>query len=214
VAKRRLGRHVEHDPRSWNYPAPRARELKSVLHRRRGRIFTQPYDTGACTGFAAAGLLMTEPFYRLDRELTDIDALVLYAHATHLDAYAGAYPPDDTGSSGLAVMKAARAAGYVQSFGHAFGLQHALYALMLAPVITGVNWYPSFDHPRHGVVHKAGHPRGGHEFLVVGMNVEDEMIRACNSWGPDWGDHGYFEFSFRVWDELLALNGDVTTVLA
>jgi hypothetical protein len=161
---------------------------------------------------AAAGLLMTEPFFPPTRRLRQPDAQRLYEVATYLDGIKGHYPPSDTGTSGLAVMKAACALGYTTSYSHAFGLAHALQALVLTPVITGVNWYDSFDKPdRDGTVTIGGHVRGGHEFEVVGLDVERQMVRACNSWGSSWGDRGYFQFSFDTWDRLLDQRGDVIT---
>jgi hypothetical protein len=208
----RLGRHIEHDPRSRNFPAPRA-PLKSVVHRHYGVVFNQE-QTNACSGFAAAALLMTKPCYRRSRTLAHADALSIYARATHLDPFRGIYPPADTGSSGLAVMKAARQLGYVDAYAHAFGLQHALEALVVAPVVTGVYWYGSFDKPRHGRITKSGPRRGGHEFVVVGIHVPSKTVRACNSWGPHWGDGGFFELSWSLWGELLEMQGDVTTATA
>ena len=101
---------------------------------------------------------------------------------------------------------------YAQSYGHAFGLEHALKTLVLTPVVTGVSWYKGFDHPdMFGRVKKKGKIVGGHEFLVVGIDVEEKLVRACNSWGPDWGDGGYFTFSWAAWELLLDQDGDVTT---
>ena len=39
-------------------------------------------------------------------------------------------------------------------------------------------------------------------------------MRACNSWGPHWGDGGYFTLTWDLWDLLLHQNGDVTTATA
>jgi hypothetical protein len=214
-AKKPLGRFVRHDPRSWNYPSPRAHKIVSVLHKRHGRPFQQGTKLGSCTGNAVAGMLMTEPFFRKDRRLTERDAVHIYSRATHLDPIKGIYPPTDTGSSGLAAMKAAHELGYIQSYGHAFGLEHALKTLVLTPVVTGSWWYDGFDHPdMFGRVKKKGPIVGGHEFLVVGIDVEEKMVRACNSWGPDWGDGGYFTFSWAAWELLLDQDGDVTTATA
>jgi hypothetical protein len=211
---KRLGRHVEHDARSWYYQAPRAPRIRSVHH----KTFGIPFDQGcinSCAGNAAAGLLMTRPFHRRGRNLTEGDALEIYRQATHDDAFPGTFPGSDPGSSGLAAMKVARRLGYVRAYGHAFGLEHALHTLVLAPVITGVNWYPNFDHPRagDGMIHKRGSSVGGHEFLVVGIDTDEQTVLACNSWGPDWGHRGYFQFSWYLWEELLYLNGDVTTAI-
>ncbi len=210
--QRRLGRHVEHDPRSRNFPAPRRPiPLRNVLHQRHCPPFDQG-NVGSCTGNAEAGLLMTEPFYTSGRVLTESDAVDLYSLATKLDRIKGDYPPDDTGSTGLAVMKAARQLGYIRGYTHAFGLQHALEALVLAPVITGVVWYEGFDTPdANGLISISGAIRGGHEFEVLGLDVDNKVVRACNSWGTGWGDQGYFQFSFDTWDQLLHQKGDVTT---
>jgi Papain family cysteine protease. len=111
-------------------------------------------------------------------------------------------------------MKAAKELGYITGYRHAFGLQHALEALVLAPVITGVAWYEGFDEPdANGAVTISGSVRGGHEFEVVGIDVDARTVRACNSWGADWGDHGYFQFSWDTWDRLLHERGDVTTAI-
>jgi hypothetical protein len=210
----RLGRHIRHDPRSWDFQAPRAPQVVDVAHQRQCPPFDQG-QLGSCTGNAEAGLLMTDPFFTSGRVLGETEAVALYSLATKLDTIKGTYPPDDTGSSGLAVMKAAKQDGYVKGYAHAFGLQHALEALVLRPVITGVNWYEGFDKPDStGHVQIAGSVRGGHEFEVVGIDVAQKRVRACNSWGPAWGDKGYFTFSWADWDRLLQERGDVTTASA
>jgi hypothetical protein len=204
----RLGRHVEHDPQSWNFQAARATQLVSVLHHRRSRPFDQG-DLGSCTGNALTGCLDTEPFGH--SHLGERTALKLYKLATVLDGFPGEFPPDDTGSSGLAVCKAAVKDLYISAYHHAFGLQHALEALVLGPVITGVSWYEGFDSPdANGYVEIAGSVRGGHEFEVLGLDVDTRRVRCCNSWGTGWGDGGFFEMSFDTWSTLLDDRGDVT----
>src|SRR3974390_862685 len=108
-----LGRHIEHDERSKRFPVARlAKGPKSATYQRH----CPPFDQGAlgsCTGNAMAGVLMTEPFWTTGRLLTESDAVRLYSEATHLDNIRGNYPPDDTGSSGLAVAKAAKKEGWI-----------------------------------------------------------------------------------------------------
>lgn len=206
-----LGRIVNHDPRSLDYPAKTA-ALKTVSHKRRCPPFDQG-NIGSCTGNAMAGMLMTDPYYHPGRHLTEVSALKFYSYATAHDSTPGTYPPDDTGSSGLAVAKAAKAYGYCRSYAHAFGLQHALGALVAAPVIVGVNWYEGFDNPdSRGHVTISGSVRGGHEFELVGLDTAAQTVRACNSWGTSYGDGGFFSFSWVDFDRLLSESGDVTTI--
>ena len=37
----------------------------------------------------------------------------------------------------------------------------------------------------------------GHAVLVVGYNESEQYFRAKNSWGPDWGENGYFRISYN-----------------
>jgi hypothetical protein len=208
-----LGRHIEHDPVSLQFPAARAAALVSVKHERKCAPFDQG-QLGSCTGNAMAGLLMTLPYFVPGRVLDEKTAVSLYEAATRLDKVPGHYPPTDTGSSGLAVMKAAKQSGYIKAYHHAFGLQHALAALVLSPVIVGVNWYEGFDTPdSDGLVKISGTVRGGHEFEVLELDVENQTVTACNSWGTGWGKNGYFTFSWSDFDRLLKEKGDVTVAV-
>lgn len=213
VAGQRLGRHVQHDARSRNYPAAVA-PIADVKHVRHGLPFNQG-DLGSCTGNAMAGALMTSPYYTAGRSLAEAAAVQLYEQATHFDRTKGIYPPDDTGSTGLAVAKAATKDGYISAYSHAFGLQHALGALTLAPVITGINWYTSFDEPLSTgecPLTADATVRGGHEIELFGLDEENRQIWAYQSWGRTWGGlhNGTFWFSYTTFEQLLAEKGDVT----
>ena len=202
----RLGRHVAHDVRSLAFPAEAAPALKSVMHKRRAPIFDQG-DLGSCTGNACAGMLSTEPFAL---NLTEADAVALYARATQLDNIRGTYPPDDTGSSTLGVLKAAKSRGMIKSYRHAFGLDHALRSLVLRPGIVGITWLDGCDNPdENGIVSYAGAVRGGHEIEMVGLDVEQSLVWFANSWGADWGRGGFFAMTFDDFGTALDDDGDV-----
>lgn len=218
VPGKRLGRHVEHDPRSRAYAfgavmAPSS--MRSVVHRRWGHIFDQG-DLGSCTGNAAAGAANCRPLHHLGtKTLKEADAVDLYSLATQLDGFDGEYPPEDTGSSGLAVAQALTQKGLIDGYQHAFGIAEALTALQIKPVITGIDWLEGFDTPSAtGLVEIAGQVRGGHEFLVRGFEwhgtVLDSVVGCDNSWGETYGHKGTFRMRVRDWSEMLDRSGDVT----
>lgn len=219
-----LGRHVEHDPRSRLFgivTAPAA-PRRPVLHRRHVPIFDQGVattfrgarfaeGTGSCTGQALAGALSSGPNRHRFREPT---ALRLYARGSELDEVPGAFPVEDTGSTGLAVCKAAVELGYLSGYRHAFSLDEALAALQARPVIVGIAWRVGCDRPdSSGLVRWAGAVRGGHEVCAVGDDPTRRRVRFANSWGL-WGDRGYFDLSYDDLAAALADDGDVTVPIA
>jgi hypothetical protein len=209
----RLGRHVEHDPRSRAFSAGTA-AIKSVRFKRHGNAFDQG-DLGSCTGNAMAGVLMTEPLWIKGRNLAETDAVALYKAATKLDSLPGKYPPDDTGSSGLAVMKAAVKAKYITGYAHTFSLGQLLGSLVLSPGILGINWYDSFDAPSPDGqcrLTASAKVRGGHEVELFGIDAAKKRVWCYNSWGPTWGGrkNGSFYFSWATLQRLLGEQGDAT----
>ncbi len=214
IPGKRLGRHVEHDERSRCFSSPVTGPIVSRSWARHCAPFDQskPRDLGSCTGNALIGLMMTEPFYVPGRVLTEADAIALYSEATRLDKIPGHYPPEDTGSSGVAVAKAAVRRGYFTNYRHAFSLQAALVALGRAPIIIGIDWYEGFDAPSgvDGRVTIGGQVRGGHEIEVLASDVGKKLVRFCQSWGTGWGDHGYGTMTFDTLARLLEQHGDAT----
>jgi len=210
-----LGRHIEHDERSKQYPVARLQGApKSSNFARHCSPFDQG-ELGSCTGNAMAGVLMTDPFWQQGRLLTESDAVRLYAEATHLDKIRGNYPPDDTGSSGLAVAKAAKKEGWITSYEHAFGLDHLLHGLSQKPGLLGIYWYTSFDSPLpSGECPLAANAtvRGGHEVEMFRLEVENKRVWCYQSWGSTWGGlgNGTFWFSFDTVSHLLSQHGDAT----
>jgi hypothetical protein len=210
VASRRLGRHVLHDPRSRDFPAGRAATIQSVNHSSAGLPLNQG-DIGSCTANALCGALDTSPDDSGGHVYDENQAIQLYELETKLEGEP--YPPNDPGGSGLMVCKAAKQLGWISSYQHAFGIQHALLALTLRPVITGISWYTSFDTPDpNGLVQIApgATVRGGHEVVAVGIDAPNQLVWLWNSWGTQFGVGGRFCMSFDTWATLLSQQGDVT----
>jgi hypothetical protein len=202
-----FGRLKEHDPRSRNFPAPLAGELVSITHRHYGGPLDQG-NLGSCTGNAITDACMTSPLRHRAAILTERDALQAYGLATQLDGFPGTYPPDDTGSSGLAACKAAKQLGWIDSYAHAFGLDQVLRALVLGPVIIGVGWREGMmDTDSRGYVHAVGSVVGGHEVCLVGIDVPRRLISE-RSWvvsdhvgtdeGPRYLTVGALRFVLRM----------------
>jgi hypothetical protein len=223
VEGRRLGRHVFHDPRSLAYLFPERdpATLTSVRHARQIPVLDQG-NLGSCTGNATEGCVGTAPFYGVipgtvparptGNAIADEDqAVALYSAATALDDYDGTYPPEDTGSDGLSVAKAAQKAGLISGYQHCTSLNAALAALAERPVITGVSWYEGMDDPdADGRVHVTGQVRGGHEFVLDELDVERKRVGFTNSWGESWGVDGRAYLSWSDFGRLLKEDGDVT----
>jgi hypothetical protein len=214
VVGRRLGRHVVHDQRSREFPASQAPGIVSVTHQAVGLPLNQG-DIGSCTANALCGALNSSPDFTGGTPRTETDAVHLYGRETSLEGKP--YPPNDPGGSGLEVCKAAKQLGWISSYRHAFGIQHALQALVLRPVITGVSWYTSFDtpDPKTGLVEIAtgATVRGGHEIVADQIDADNDLVWFWNSWGPEYGVGGRFCMAFATWQRLLEEHGDVTVPL-
>lgn len=211
VTGRRLGRHVKHDPRSRQFPATRAPQIVSVSHQATGLPLDQGH-IGSCTANALCGALDSAPNANGGAAFNETDAVTLYELETKLEGKP--YPPNDPGGSGLMVCKAATQLGMITSYKHAFGIQHALEALVERPVITGINWYSSFDRPdpQTGLVELTADAtvRGGHEIVADGIDADNQLVWFWNSWGTQFGLGGRFCMTFDTWDRLLQEQGDVT----
>jgi C1A family cysteine protease len=70
------------------------------------------------------------------------------------------------------------------------------------PVVFGIMVYDSLESDEvaaNGIVPMPSENeqcQGGHAVLIVGYNYDTRMFKVRNSWGPDWGDKGYFYLPF------------------
>lgn len=232
----RLGRHVEHDPRSLAYAhgvLPKS-AIKSVEWTRRIPILDQG-NLGSCTGNAGTGLLGTDSagrtastkvtitpagaaashgvFVAGTYDLDEAFAVWLYKLATILDGVSGTYPPDDTGSTGIGVAKALKALGLAGSYTHAFSIAALNSAVQYGGVLIGIVWPQSaFDTANDGriLVDKTSPIAGGHELELCKYDAAAGEYWVPNSWNTTWGDKGwgYFTAADLAW--LLSQQGDVT----
>lgn len=228
----RLGRHVRHDSRSLDYAAgvlPNS-AINSVSWTRRVAPFDQ-LQLGSCTFNAGAGALVTDSkqrqgvtqvtvrgdsfgIVRSGTYTVDEPFIVEgYSLTTHADSYPGVYPPTDTGSDGLGVMKAMQDLGLVDTYTHAFSIPAVQSALQSCPVLWGTVWLNSMfttDADGFLVVDKASGEAGGHELVLTGYETGTDVYEGWNSWGLGFGKGGRFFVRGADLAWLLAQQGDIT----
>jgi hypothetical protein len=227
----RLGRHQWLDGRSLSYMvendvAEMARPLSDRSWDRVLAVLDQG-QLGSCTGNAGTGALGTEPFYSAagksvlgdanDAAAGEAFAVQLYSESTKVDGYQGTYPPDDTGSSGLAICKVLKKRTTITGYRWARSPYGLLRLLQNGPVLQGMPWYKAFFDPNpHGFIDADPHwstsgVAGGHEVEAIGVELDtrdafNSTIIYVNSWGTSWADAGRFRMRLRTYEQLSGID--------
>ena len=216
----RLGRHAFYDPRRAAYPyqVPVEVPVTSRTWTRHIGILDQG-NVGSCTGNALVGALGTDPLVGAlpngHPALNETEALRIYSEAEIIDGD-GPYPPNDNGSTGQSVCKAAKNDGLISGYTWCQDETGILAALMAGPVGLGINWYSSFDSPDpEGIVSLPATAaiRGGHEIVAREVDVTRQLIGCDNSWGTGWGMAGRFYLPYVIVTRLMAEDGDCVVPL-
>jgi hypothetical protein len=183
------GRNLVHDPRSKAYRAKVGGvRPRDVIHRHYGPVLDQ-LRLGSCTGNSGRQVQNCEPLHRPgERIYREDDAVDLYSGATRRDPWAGSWPPDDTGPSGLAVGAELVARGDIDRYEWGFGIDDALRLATLDTISVGSEWTEGmFDPDEDGFIRPRGPVAGGHQWTIRGINWRQEWVLVLNSWGPGWG---------------------------
>jgi hypothetical protein len=223
----RLGRHQWLDARSLAHMVENdVQEMSKPLADqawKRVLVILDQGKLGSCTGNAGTGALGTEPFYDKvgksvlsaadDEAACEEFAVQLYSDATKVDASPGSYPPEDTGSSGLAICKVLKARGTISRYRFARSAYGLLQLLQNGPALQGMPWYKAFFEP-DGEGYIDSNPNwsssgvaGGHEVEATGVQLDtrdafNSTITYANSWGTGWGLHGYFKMRLRTYEQM------------
>ena len=177
--------------------------------------------SGNCTGNAISGLLITEPNNKDgvadDIKVTEKLARDIYSKATVLDDIHGDWPPTDTGSTGLDALRAAKSLGLIAGYKHCTNGQEALQVLShVGPIAIGTDWLAGMDTPKgkNKVLAITGKNEGGHEYEVLGIDVENNWVEMINSWGSSWGLKGRARIMIPDFLALIdKLGGDAVLIL-
>lgn len=206
----RLGRQKVHDPASRGF-AMRTAIDRSTWHDKAIRIYDpipNPNQTvGNCTAvakcvqFNSVGNRKTGEVLKMDH------AMKWYSLFTAIDPFPGIYPPDDTGSSGLASAKGAQQLGYGAEYRWLFGgADEVIQNVMEGRAISvGTWWYwDMFDQDPTGRIRPTGGQAGGHQYVIRGYDAYwDLALGRC--W---WGGFKDFWISRDDLDSLLRDGGD------
>jgi hypothetical protein len=206
----RLGRQMVHDSRSLQFPAsfavdPATWRTKSI------RVYeplpNPNQEVGCCTGVSKCTMFNAVGNRKTGSVLDMDDALSVYSLATTLDPWDGAFPPVDTGSSGLAAAKAAQQLGLGGQYRWLFGGADEIVQAVMGGICVSVGtwWYNDmFDRDVDGRVQPTGAQAGGHQWTVRGYDKgKDWILGRC--W---WGDFRDFWIARADLDELLHDGGD------
>lgn len=195
----RLGRQVVHDPRSRRFRAPFTVDT-STWRTRSIRLYDPPVNPrqirGNCTGCDKA-MNANAVGTRVAGTVWGMAAAdSIYSGATTLDPFPGTWPPDDTGSSGLAACKAAQNFGMLGEYRWLFGGADEVVQAVMDGWTVGVGtwWTEGMFHPQPAnsgtlrVIHATGRRQGGHQYRVRGyVEPLDAVVLRC-WWGPEFRD--------------------------
>ncbi|OGR45776.1 MAG: hypothetical protein A2X33_04915 [Elusimicrobia bacterium GWA2_51_34] len=79
------------------------------------------------------------------------------------------------------------------------------------PLPTGFMVYEDFMHYKSGIYsYTTGKRLGGHAVLIVGYNDTENYFIVKNSWGPGWGEDGFFKIAYSEVDN--AVNFGMSTI--
>jgi hypothetical protein len=227
----RLGRHLWLDGRSLAHMVENdVHEMGKALKDQsweRVLVVLDQGELGSCTGNAGTGALGTQPFFDAagsnvlpstsDAADAEKFAVDLYSEATVVDGYPGSYPPDDTGSSGLAICKVLKSRGTIKGYRWARSAYGFLRLLQSGPVLQGMPWYNAFFEPdKDGFIDSdvqwtSSGIAGGHEIEAVAVELDtkdafNSVVTYVNSWGTGWGDHGRFRMRLRTYEQLSGID--------
>lgn len=179
--------------------------------------------TGTCEGNAWTGWLADGPVKHPDiAAIQDAGAGEQYAQDLYVEATG-----DKTLQKGAytrQILTVLVGRGLVGAYYNAANVDEVVQTILtVGPVCFGSNWYGSMDTPQtaYGNVYlsvdEASGVRGGHEYLLDGVNLEpadgEPYVRLHNSWGTGWAHGGTARVTLNDLGKLFVGDAFVATEL-
>lgn len=197
----KFGRLREFDERSWNFQVRRIVADGTVpvtIMYECNKVLDQ-LTSSECVGYAGAHYGIATPIPQ-----TSINSTIahqFYKGAQDNDEWPGS---DYEGTSGVGLFKYLKKIGFCTGGYWAFSLQEELLGIShVGPALTGTNWMTGMMEPdSEGFIKATGYNEGGHEYLRLGINMEEEYIWIHNSWGKSYGLNGRAKIRFSEAEKL------------
>lgn len=214
-----LGRLIRPDVRNVKYPLRAQTEEPPKTGSKRHYIngwWGDQDQTSECVTFAGVHLLEAGPI-TFPQKGSILDPHVLYVEAQKRDEWPG---EGYDGTSALGLCKYLKELGIISAYHWGFTLEDMIRAVFERPVLFGQTWYSDMYNPnKDGFVTPTGKVEGGHETVVVGVDMDDKYFDLKNSWGyekythtPTWGYKGRYKLTFEHMDALIKDYGDMVIV--
>lgn len=170
---------------------------------------------GSCVGNGWTTFLNAEPF---PHHFDEAFAKEIYHEATRIDSFPGDWRTGQEGTDVRSGARVVRRKGFIEHYGFAADVEEAmLWLLNHGPVVIGVPWLNSMDHPEgeyaYTPVDFGSGVRGGHCVALLAARwtggLEGSWVYFRNSWGPSWGHDGGGRFTAKDFESLLNVDGSV-----
>jgi len=170
-------------------------------------------EGGSCVAFAMAGEMSAEPV--ACGQISNEDVInKLYFPAQYIDDFPGGEYPDaypwQEGTDLLSVLGLAVKYGVADSYEWAFSMLDIQRGISFSgPAIVGTGCYSGMIEPdRNGYIHPTGRYVGGHAYILLGVNMEEQYFTLAMAWGPHWCHNGRSKISFKDFDKLRRQKGE------